>query len=186
MPPDQGHDEARSREAVQVSASILGADAFTATESGRIDVYMSGALVQNIRRLASMAGSAPDPQDVTCLCISAVLMAAAALEALLTDLAHVMKPAVYNDRQFRRSSGVPEKYRRLFGGDLSKDHPAVARVWEDRNAVGHSEAEEERSRRVGARLNPASALGVANSIEDFARTVWGSAMPDWFRADAGL
>ncbi|MFI5386709.1 MAG: hypothetical protein ACHQ50_11390 [Fimbriimonadales bacterium] len=63
--------EARSREAGQASASICSTDVAIATETWQINVHPSGGLVGNIRRLASMAGSAPDPQDVICLCISA-------------------------------------------------------------------------------------------------------------------
>ncbi len=185
MDSKNGKGNQTVHETAQVAASLLAADNGTATFDYRIEVYMSGALTSNVRRLASMAARATDPRDVSCLCVSALLMGAAALESLLTDLSYVTNRTQYNDTRFRHA-GLGDKYNQLTGRDLLVDHPPISQIWDSRNAVGHSEVTHFRSRTVGERLNPAGAEWVAQSIEDFARAVWGTGMPDWFRSDAGL
>jgi hypothetical protein len=180
-----GQDNMPIQETAGLAASPQAADEAHASFDCQIEVFMSGTLTANVRRLASMASHATDPQVVNCLCVSAVLMSAAALEALVTDLAYVKNETEYNSSAFRHM-GVPEKYNRLTGGTLLTDYPAIHHIWQYRNAVGHSEVANVRSRFVGEQLNPARAAWIAQSVEDFARGVWGPSMPDWFRSDAGL
>lgn len=160
-------------------------DAATADDSGfHIDVFMSGGLVTFTRKLADMAAQANEQQDVACLATATILTAAAALEAILSEFVYTINPSGYT-KQFRKT-GVPEKFRLATGTGLVATHPAVAELWDHRNAIGHSEPENPRSRFYGTRIDKAGAGWAISTVESFARALWGSNMPDWFRSDSGL
>ncbi|MGO9597534.1 MAG: hypothetical protein ACLP7Q_05885 [Isosphaeraceae bacterium] len=113
-----------------------------------------------------------------------ILTAAAALEAILAEYRYLSDRSAYKERFCK--AGVPEKYRMIKASKLADDHPAVSELWTHRKAIGHSEPENERSRNYGTRINSAGAFWAYETVEKFARILWGPAMPDWFRSAAEM
>lgn len=153
-------------------------------ESGSIDVFQSGGLVAFTRRLATLAAQASEQQESACFATATILTAGAALEAILAEYLFISERSAYT-KEFS-IAGVPKKYEMIKARKLVKDHPAVSELWAHRNAIVHSEPENERSRNYGTRINPAGARWAYETVDKFARTLWGSAMPNWFRSDAGM
>lgn len=153
-------------------------------EFSSIEVFQSGALVAFTRRLATLAAQASEQQESACFATATILTAAAALEAILAEYLYLSGRSAYT-KKFRRV-GVPEKYEMIKASKLADDHPAVSELWAHRNAIGHSEPENGRLRNYGTRINSAGAIWAYETIEKFARTLWGPAMPNWFRSDAGM
>ncbi len=168
----------------EVPVSVSSSDQVNLVESVSIEVYQSGGLVSCTRRLAALTTQASDPQDVTYLAIATILTAAAALEAILSEFMFLSNPSGYTKVFCKK--GVRDKYKIIKNSELIDDHPEVSELWAHRIAIGHSEPENERSRRYGTRISPEGALWASETVEAFARSLWGAAMPNWFRSDTSM
>ncbi len=173
-------------------------DSGSFSENISISVYQSGGLVSHTRLLAQMTNEEENEGRVVALATATILMGAAALDAILSEAAYVMKMELYLEgkktekekrvKQKKRKKqnylqcGVPDKFSRFMGHDSSE----VKLLWNARIAVCHSEPDEPRSRFVGDKLSAEGAEWVIRTVEDVAREVWGDAMPDWFKESAGL
>jgi hypothetical protein len=133
----------------------------------KIECWMAGTLMRNIKRLARLAENTQDTQDRACLVLSAFLNAGAALEAVLHEFAYETNFLLYegidsslkqSQRGFRRKGGVERKYELLRKypqepGDpptlLASDFPDVVKVINARHALTHNEPDSKRSRFVG-------------------------------------
>lgn len=151
----------------------------TAYETWKVEVFTSGSLVASVKLLARMAEQAADDVQRHCLCTSALLTAAAALEAFLAEYASTTHPTRCT-MEFRRV-GVPGKYRILTGNSLKADFPDVDKLWECRNAISHSEPENDCSRVVGEELTALGARWVATTVGTFVQQLLGEHIPAWFR-----
>ena len=80
-----------------------------AAEASLVSVYQSGALVGYARRLASLAAESTDNNDVHCLAAAAILTAAAASEAILSEFVYLSYPLAFT-KDFR-GDGVAAKYK---------------------------------------------------------------------------
>ena len=156
-------------------------DSGTGTETISITVFQSGCLVSHTRILAKMTDGEINERKVSALATATILMAAAALEALLSEAAHVLKPALYEQRSFRMC-GAPDKFKKLMG----YKSPEAELIWNARKAVAHSEPNNSRSRFVGKHLNSEGAKLALEAIENISNEVWGQLMPNWFKYGAGL
>ncbi len=150
-----------------------------------IDVYQSGSLIAFSRRLSTCTMQARDQQEEACYATATILLAAAALEALLSEFAYLNDRCKYSTNEFRKA-GVPRKYEILSGKDLAIAYPEIAELWAHRIAIGHSEPDNRRSTVYGTRVNKAGATWVVTTLESFARALWGADIPSWLRRDAGL
>jgi hypothetical protein len=155
-------------------------DSVTVTEKITITVFQSGGLVSHTRLLAKMAAE-ENEYKIVALATATILMGAAALEALLSEAAHILKPGLYDKRNYRMC-GVPDKFKKLMGYE-SQD---VKSIWDARKAVAHSEPHNSRSRFVGEILNAKGAKWVIETIEIVSNDVWGESMPNWFKEGANM
>ena len=137
--------------------------------------YQSAGLVAHTRILASMAQDEKDEVKLVTLTTATILMAAAAMEAVLSEAAYILKPSLYKDSDFRRA-GAPAKFEKFTG------HPSqeVEDVWNARIAVAHAEPNNKRTRFVGVKLNAEGAEWAANCVVKISKEVWGASMPNWF------
>jgi hypothetical protein len=159
-------------------------DSAKVEDTFHIDVFQSGGLIAFTRKLAAYTAQSVDPHDEACFATATILMAAAALEALLSEYAYTARRTSCT-KDFRMA-GVPKKFKLLTGEDLAVAYPDVAELWDHRIAIGHSEPESARSRFYGTRINKAGAIWAADVVAALAWALWDSSMPDWFRNDAGL
>jgi hypothetical protein len=159
-------------------------DSVTATEEIIITVFQSAGLVAHAKMLVRMTEEETNEYKVVALATATILMGAAALEALLSEAAYVLKPELYKQRG--RGSylkvGPPDKFKRLIGYESSE----VRSIWDARIAVAHSEPHNSRSRFVGEKLNAEGVKWVIDAIEKVSGEVWGESMPSWFKEGAGL
>ena len=145
-------------------------------EEVRIDAYQSGALVSDTRRLAELTRTCSDQFQLACIARAVIVVAAAALEALLSEAAYLTKRTLYDDKKFRKA-GVPEKFKKF----MKRSSDDAERLWEYRNALTHAEPDNRRTRFVGEIINEVGALWVASTVEQLAVEVWQDQMPPWFR-----
>lgn len=163
---------------------VDGFDSGTSAECIFIEVFQSGGLVSRTRRLAALVNETADQLDSAYLATATILTAAAALEAILSEYVYLSDRPSYV-KAFRKA-GAPEKYEKLTGRKLRDDYPEVQEWWDRRVAIVHSEPENERSRHYGTRISAAGSAWASQTIEGFARGLWGASMPSWFRSDSGL
>lgn len=123
-------------------------DSVTVTEKITINVFQSGGLVSHTRLLAKMTAEEKNEYKIVALATATILMGTAALEALLSEVAHILKPGLYEEKNYRKG-GVTNKFKQLMGYE-SQD---VKSIWDARIAVVHSEPNNSRSRDVGKKLN---------------------------------
>lgn len=107
------------------------------------------------------------------------MVGAAAVEALLSEAAYIKNLQLYRRNEFRYT-GVPAKFRKLMGKELSDVSPDAEELWKWRLALCHTEPESERTRFVGARISADGAQWVVQVVEKLAVVIWGKDMPDWF------
>ena len=153
----------------------------TITEQTKITVFQSAGLITSTRTLAKMTQEETDEYRVTTLATATILMGAAAIEALLSEAAHMLHPELYNKKDYRMC-GVPTKFKKMMGYESQE----VKSIWDARKAVAHSEPNNSRSRFVGEFMNAQGAKKVIETVEKIAMEVWGDSMPDWFREGAEL
>ncbi|MDR3638665.1 MAG: hypothetical protein P4L84_32970 [Isosphaeraceae bacterium] len=171
------------------SKSLFGTDGGSSGEiTLRIDVYQSGTLLRHARRMAEETEKAETVEvgslDATCFATGTFLTAIAAVEGMLSEYAHLYVKALYND-DFLYAS-IANKYQLVTGATLAKGAPEVVKLQRARNALVHSEPENQRSKNVGLLLNKQGARWAVETVDAFARDFWGDRMPPWFRSDSGL
>lgn len=125
-----------------------------------VRVYQHAGLLGQTRTLANLAEHEPDEHRKVALTTASILVAAAAIEALATEVAYARNPALYAEARFRHSS--PQAKIRLLTGADSAD---CELIWSARKAIAHSEPDNRRSRDVGALLQAGGALRVATATE---------------------
>jgi hypothetical protein len=150
-----------------------------------IQAFQSGGLVAHTRRLACLAAKSADEIEEVCLATAAILMGAAAIEALLSEAAYLKKPALYKKNKFR-FEGVPGKFKMLTGDELTVKCPDGNKLWAQRVALSHAEPDHSRTRFVGTRINADGARWAAETTERLAVMIWGADMPRWFAETTGL
>jgi hypothetical protein len=143
-----------------------------------VSVYQSAGLVICTRTLAALAAGASKQGDVTSLATAALLTAVAASDAILSEFMYTTDLPGYT-RKFLKA-GVADKYKCISNKKLADDHPAVFELVRHRLAIAHSEPNNRRSRLYGNRISVDGAHWAAQTVETFARAVWGSSMPIWF------
>jgi hypothetical protein len=166
----------------------------------KIECWMAGALIGNIKRLARLAENTLDAQDRACLVLSAFLTAGAALEAILHKYAYKTNLPLYGgvdpclkkrQKDFRRK-GIEEKYELLRQypqepGDpptlLASDFPDVVKVLDARHALTHNEPDSKRSRFVGEVNNVEGAYWAHRAVLAFAKALWGGSLPQEIQND---
>lgn len=151
-----------------------------------IQAFQSGGLVAHTRRLASLAAKSADEIEEVCLATAAILMGAAAFEALLSEATYLKNPMLYKKKTGFRLKGVPEKFKMLMGGELGGMCPDGDELWAHRVALSHAEPDHRRTRFVGTRINADGARWAAETTERLAVMIWGADMPRWFAETTGL
>lgn len=160
----------------------LERDEGRADETVEIDRFLSAWLIMLTRTVSKLTQRFVGEAEETALAAATVLLAGAALEALATEAAYLLKPDLYKDKSFLKSAGATEKLRRLLG-----HVPEEAQlIWDLRVAMSHTEPDSARTRRVGPDLNAASAAHTAGALERVSRDVWGARMPPWFSETLGV
>lgn len=124
-------------------------------------------------------------QDKNCLAKATILMGAAALEALLTEVAYLDKPELYNNKSFLKA-GFKKKVEMLKGNEYVSLYHEANKLWEYRKAIAHSEPINERSLNIGEIINSEGAKWVYKTLEEFSRIVWKSEIPVWFSETTGI
>jgi hypothetical protein len=158
-------------------------DSGTATAEIIITVFQSAGLVAHARMLARMTEEETNEYKVVALATATILMGAAALEALLSEAAYVLRPDLYHNKPgVYRKCGLNDKFEKFMG----YQSPEVKLIWDARIAVAHSEPHNSRSRFVGEKLNAEGTKWVIDAIEKVSSEVWGESMPSWFKEGAGL
>ena len=151
-----------------------------ATTGPAILSFASAALVSDTRRLAQLIGEEKDQNIAAILSRSQLLVAAAAVEAVLSEYAHQRKPNVYQDEKNFRRQGVAVKYEKL--GITCPEN--ISELWRHRNALGHSEPDNDRGLGLIHLIDVSTQI--ADIIEEEVIRIWGPYMPDWFRTTTGL
>ena len=151
--------------------------------SSKIDAYQSGTLVLYTRQLAELTKQFADQPIVTCLATATIVMAAADLEALLSEAAYLIKPELYKKFLY---AGMPKKFEMLMGEEASADVAKLRELWEHRKALTHAEPDNHRTRSVGQIINAVGASWAADTVERSTIKIWGAQMPDWFAKTTGL
>ena len=171
-------------------------------EASCVSVYQSGALVGYAQRLASLAAESRDPYDVACFAAAAILSAAAASEAILSEFVYSSYLSAFT-KDFRKA-GVAAKYetiQELKSGShvaakakkqknvpptkLARDHPDVEELLGYRIAIAHSEPGSLRSRLYATRINADGARWAAQVAQTFAKSIWGPLIPNWLEDSFG-
>jgi hypothetical protein len=169
----------------------------------RIECWMAGALIGNIKRLAGLAENTPDALDQGCLVLSAFFNAGAALEAILHEYAYKtnfllyegVDPSLKKSQENFRRKGIKEKYEllRQFPSEpgnpptlLASDFPDVVMVLDARHALAHNEPDSTRSHFVGEINNVKGAYWAFLTVLDFAKSLWGDSLPQEYGDDAGV
>lgn len=140
-----------------------------------IHAFQSAGLVKHTRILAAIVSFQESDASMVAVATATILMAAAALEAVLSEAAFVLKPNLYSDKQFRRA-GAPEKFEKLMGYSSTK----ARELWDARKAVAHAEPDHARTRFVGVKLNAQGAELALKCLEELTIEIWGNQMPAWF------
>lgn len=156
-----------------------------AIESIKIEAFQSASLVVNTKRLSEMVCEPMNIKDISCLAEATVLMGAAALEALLSEVAYLEKPELYEEMEFRRG-GFKKKIILLKGKDFFPLCYEANKLWEYRKALAHSEPINERTTMIGKIINVEGAQWVYKTLEKFSRIIWDSKMPLWFSETTGI
>jgi len=151
-----------------------------------IEAYTSAALLMDVRTLARLCKQSRSQDEIASLARAAILVGGSAMEALLLEAAYVKKRELYEDKKFRQYFGVADKFEALMGKKLSSICPDAAELWEQRNALGHSEPDNERTRFVGTRIDAEGAKWVSQTLDKFMVIVWERDMPAWFAHTTGL
>ena len=154
-------------------------------DSVSIEAFQSGMLVLFTRKLAELTKNFENKPECECLVTATILMGAAAIESLLLDVAYVTNPTKYKDSDYR-NKGVRKKYEELTGNNLDNRFPNVSELWGHRVALSHSEPDLRRTRLIGQRINPEGAVWVADTVDEFAVSLWGDQMPVRFSSTTGL
>lgn len=166
----------------------------------KIECWMAGSLIGNIKRLARLAERTEDIRDQGCLLLSAFLNAGAALEATLHEYAYKTNrplyegddPALKKSQRNFRHKGVEEKYELLKkypdepGNPptlLSSDFPDVVKILDARHALTHNEPDSKRSRFVGEVNTVEGATWAYRTVLEFATALWGGSLPEEIRCD---
>ncbi len=127
--------------------------------------------------MSRLAGKSTAQDEVVCLATAAILMGAAAIEALLSEAAYIVKPELYKEENDFRRLGVPRKFKMLTGKELKDACPDGDELWGWRLALSHAEPNHKRTRFVGARINAEGARWAAETTERLAVMIWGAHMP---------
>lgn len=175
----QGDDEMEKK--------IIVKEQMTVKESAKIEVYQSASLVLHTKRLSEMTGEQINELDRNCLASATVLMGAAALEALFAEVVYVNKPDLYTEKFLH--FGFKKKIKKLKGKKYlssSKEAQEASELWEYRKAIAHSEPINDRSTTKGKIINPEGAKWVYKTVEEFARIIWDSEIPEWFSETTGI
>jgi hypothetical protein len=125
-----------------------------------VRVYQHAGLLSQTRTLANLAEHEPNESKRVALTTATFLVAAAAMEALATEVAYVRNPALYAEGRSRYSSPLV-KIRLLTGADSAD----CELIWSTRKAIAHSEPDNRRSRDVGALLQADGVLRVVAATE---------------------
>ena len=125
-----------------------------------VRVYQHAGLLSQARSLANLARHEADEAKRVALTTATILIIAAAIEALATEVAYVRNPALYAEGRFRYSSPLV-KIRLLTGADSAD----CELIWSARKAIAHSESDNKRSRDVGALLQADGMLRVIAATE---------------------
>lgn len=153
-------------------------DEARASDAQLVSVYQSAALVLYTKKLAAFVATATDQQDACCFATATLLTAAAACEAILSEFVYITNLPAFTPEFLK--AGVAKKYESCKNRKLDKEHPAVSELIRHRHAISHSEPNHRRSQLFGTRVNVDGARWAAQTVEDFARAIWGSSMPKWF------
>lgn len=156
-------------------------DEITVGEKVTVTIYQSAGLVKQTRTLSEITKRQSANIDIVALSTATILMAAAALEAIISETAFILNPSLYNQKKFRKA-GVSEKFKLLKGYSSGM----LDELWEARNAVAHAEPDHRRTKFVGEKLNIRGAEWAATCVEDLSKEVWGKEMPEWFANETGL
>lgn len=156
-------------------------DSGKADENICIKAYQSAALVIQTRVLARIAQSETEETIVAAISTATILMAAAALEAVLSEAAYILNQSLYKTKKFQRS-GAPGKFEQLTG---HSSHEVTA-LWHARIAVVHAEPDNSRTRIVGEKQNAQGAEWAASCIERISKEIWGASVPKWFSDTTGI
>ena len=164
----------------------LESEAFAPGGIERVSARQSGGLVAQTQRLAALTGQAKTQDDVACLATATILVAASALDTLLSDYVYIMRPNEPGNRGYSKM-GLAEKRARIeaiveVDGEILAN---VAALWDFRNAIGHSEAESKLAQKHEACINKKGAHWAARTVEAFALALWKSEMPGWLCDDMG-
>ena len=138
-------------------------------------MHQAHTLANYTATLASLAGRSAQGQREA-LIGAAYLMAAAAIEGLLSETAHVYEPSLYNlthkknkKRYVFRDAGAPQKYKLLMKTD---EAPVVLRrIWRVRVALMHSEPQHRRTGWKGAYMTVPAALRASEYVQSFAAAI---------------
>lgn len=158
----------------QVMGGIdLATECATGLDTLKIDVFQSAGLIDHIRYLAKLA-EGEDKNGRASLATAAILVGSAAMEALLSEAAYLIKPQIY-DNKFKYA-GVPQKFERLTKERLDGQ---AAKLWEYRCALTHSEPDNKRSTMVGEKIKAGDVNWVLKTVVELAYEAFGDKMPGW-------
>ena len=146
-------------------------DSGRGNDSISIDVFFGTGLLRQLTIIVALAHKAELPH-ASALSTSAILLAAAALEAVLSEAAYLRRKNLYGTSKFRQA-GVPEKYEMLVGSDSAE----LEELWLVRNSISHSEPHNERSRFAGNRLSPSGAQWALDVVRATAMEAWAHSPP---------
>lgn len=131
-----------------------------------------------------MTSKSKDQQEITCFASATLLMAAAAFEALLAEAASIKDPKLYTKKYFNK--GMPAKYEELMGRPLNVADKDADDLWKNRNALTHSEPNNDRSKSLGKKINSSGAIWAYEVVKKVSLDIWGDKMPSWFSKATGL
>jgi len=143
-------------------------------ETIRVTRYISAQLLRDTKILAALADAIDGEDRQVALAGAAVLMGLSAIEAALHEAALLTRPHLYTNA-YRRMS-VNQKYLRLRGADSKP----LKRLVYLRNALAHSEPENERGRDLSKCFNARAAAEITEQVILVCRDIWGTEMPKWY------
>ncbi len=164
---------------VNLMDKIIVSEYGNAVETIGIEVFQSASLVLQTKRLSEMVCEQINNEDRNCLARATVLMGAAALEALLIEVAYIEKPELYDKREFRKT-GFEKKIEMLKGKEFLPLCHETDKLWKYRIALTHSEPINERTLKTGEIINAEGAQWVYKTLEEFVQIIWNSKIPSWF------
>lgn len=144
----------------------------------KVEVYQFTGLLWALEynAYAARLGTGLNAQTVNAM--NALLTAFAALEALVTETGSCVYPALYEDKDFRRS-GLKRKFRLVLDQAGREDviPDIIQEISDNRIALTHSEPDNERSARLGKVISATDSVRFAREVRALADWLWQGQRP---------